>query len=493
MSQTSVINDLLNAIADTSLIGGRRKPKPRRASRAVLKDMIEALFGGAGEASFTERASEFLRTYRDLDYAGRTFVFRTLANDYGPDPAALKRAADAYLAGPSLATEKALQKAAEPRRVEVFRRLNHVQGGTQALVAIRLELMERIPHHSELWVVDDDLKRLFNAWFNRGFLVLKEIDWHTSAAILEKIIRYEAVHEISGWDDLRLRIDVPDRRLFGFFHPRLGDEPLIFVEVALTDHVPTAIEPILARERTPITPDEANTAVFYSISNCQDGLRGISFGSFLIKQVARDLSRELPGLKNFVTLSPVPGFAAWLAEEAARTPSAFDKDTVALLGRIAADPAWIETPALAKAAETALMPLAAHYLTHARDAKGRTRDPVARFHLGNGARLEQLNFDADRSERGMDGSLGMMVNYSYVLADVEKNHEAFVCEGKVVSSSTVQKLARQAKIAERSGAPLQGEPARLPPPSATALRADAGKRPDRAPEPVSGEAPRRPD
>ena len=472
MGQTSVINDLLNAIADTSLIGGRRKPRPRRASRAALKDMIEALFAGGGEAVFTERAAEFLRAYRDLDYAGRTFVFRTLAKDYGPDAEALKRAAEAYLADPSAATEKALQKAAEPRRVEVFRRLNHVQGGTQALVAIRLELMERIPHHSELWVVDDDLKRLFNAWFNRGFLVLKEIDWQTSAAILEKIIRYEAVHEISGWEDLRLRIDVPDRRLFGFFHPRLGDEPLIFVEVALMDHVPTAIEPILAAKRTPIAPDEANTAVFYSISNCQDGLRGISFGSFLIKQVARDLSRELPGLKQFVTLSPVPGFAAWLAEEAARTPSAFDKDTLAVLQRIAATPDWIETPALAKSAEAVLMPLAAYYLTQARDRSGRTRDPVARFHLGNGARLEQLDFDADRSQRGMEGAHGIMVNYSYVLADVEKNHEAFVVEGKVVASSAVQKLARQARVTERSEAPEPGEPARLSPPRRETAEAD---------------------
>jgi len=462
MGQSSVINDLLNAITDTSFIGRR---KPRRTSREALKEMIEALLAGRGQASSTERAAEFLRAYRDLDYAGRTFVFRTLALDHGPDPERLKAAAEAYLADPNLETAKALQKAAEPRRVEVFRRLNHVQGGTQALVAMRLELMERIPHHSELAIVDDDLKRLFNAWFNRGFLVLKEIDWQTSAAILEKIIRYEAVHEITDWTDLRSRIDVPDRRLFGFFHPRLGDEPLIFVEVALTSEMPTAIGPILDRDRTPIAPGEANTAAFYSISNCQDGLRGISFGSFLIKQVAADLARELPNLKTFVTLSPVPGFVSWLRAGAEAADSPFDADTRALIASLSDDPAWLDDAALAKSAEAALMPLAAYYLTQGRDGGGRALDPVARFHLGNGARLEQLNFDADRSPRGMSGAFGIMVNYRYVLADVEKNHEAFVGEGKVVAAPAVQKLARQAEVAERAErSDTPAEPPRLAPP-----------------------------
>ncbi|MEM0905817.1 MAG: malonyl-CoA decarboxylase [Pseudomonadota bacterium] len=453
MAQTSVINDLLNAITDTRLFGERRRP--RRTSRDALIEMIEALLAGRGEASSTDTATEFLSAYRDLDYAGRTFVFRTLAADYGPDAETLKRAAETYLAEPNQPNAKALQKAAEPRRVELFRRLNLVQGGTQALVAMRLELVERIANHPDLWMVDDDLRRLFNAWFNRGFLVLKEINWQTSAAILEKISRYEAVHAITDWDDLRRRIDVPDRRLFGFFHPRLGDEPLIFVEVALTDAIPTAIGPILAVDRRPLPVEEVNTAVFYSISNCQDGLRGISFGSFLVKQVVSDLQRELPNLKTFVTLSPVPGFAAWLRAEAARSGSMLDDNERALIATLDGTPDWLDDHTLVRDAEALLMPLLAYFLTQGRDGRGKVLDSVARFHLGNGARLEQLNFGADRSERGLAASYGMMVNYRYVLADVVKNHEAFVGEGQVVAAQPVQRLARQVKRQPKAGEQTQ--------------------------------------
>jgi malonyl-CoA decarboxylase len=454
LRQTSVINDLLATITDTRIFERR---KPRRTSRSDLQAMIEALLTVRGEASAAERAGEFLRTYRDLDSAGRTFVFRTLAADYGPDAATLGEAAARYVERPDEAAAKALERAAEPRRVEIFRRLNLVQGGTQALVAMRLELMDRLKNHPDLWTVDDDLKRLFRAWFNRGFLILKEIDWQTSAAILEKIIRYEAVHAITDWDDLRRRIDVPDRRLFGFFHPRLGDEPLIFVEVALLAETPTAIAPILAKGREPLDPREATTAAFYSISNCQDGLRGISFGSFLIKQVAEDLQRELPNLKTFVTLSPVPGFARWLTEEAARSPSVVDAATADLLRLPTAD---LLEGAQAKAAAEALRPLAAHYLTAVKDGRGRPHDLVARFHLGNGARLEGINVAADRSPRGLAGSLGVMVNYRYDLGEVEKNHEAFANEGKVAASSAVTRLAQRVKAAERPEAPRA-----LPPPA----------------------------
>ncbi|WP_420391333.1 malonyl-CoA decarboxylase [Acuticoccus sp.] len=465
MPQTSVINDLLNAITDNRLFGERRKPK--RMSRKDLTGLIDALLSGLGEASSIERAAEFLRAYRDLDSAGRTFVFRTLAADYGPEPDRLSEAARDYVERPDARTATALREAAEPRRIEVFRRLNQVTGGTQALVAMRCELLERLANHPDLWTVDDDLRRMFEEWFNRGFLLLREIDWQTSAAILEKIIRYEAVHAIRGWDDLRLRIDVPDRRLFGFFHPRLGDEPLIFVEVALTADIPGAIGPILAHERRPIDPSQATTAVFYSISNCQEGLRGISFGAFLIKQVATDLAAELPNLKSFVTLSPVPGFARWLREEVARPTSAVDEPTRTLLSGF--DVGWLEDPARAKAAEAALMPLAAHYLIEAKDERGRPVDPVARFHLGNGARLEQVNFAADRSERGLGTAHGVMVNYRYVLADVEKNHEAFANDGKVAAASAVARLARSVKVAPREASDAVPQ---LPPPAASSRETD---------------------
>lgn len=457
MRHTSVINDLLGTIVDTRLFGDRRRP--RRASRDDMVEMIDALLTGRGEASSTERAANFLRAYRDLDSAGRTFVFRTLANDYGPDSERLRQAAEAYLAQPTEASAKALQHAAEPRRVDLFRRLNLVQGGTQTLVAMRLELIERLKNHPDLWTVDDDLRRLFDAWFNRGFLVLREINWQTSAAILEKIIRYEAVHAIRDWDDLRRRIDVADRRLFGFFHPRLGDEPLIFVEVALMDEIPSAIGPILAETRAPIDPRAATTAVFYSISNCQEGLKGISFGSFLIKQVAQDLARELPNIKTFVTLSPMPGFARWLREEATRPKSVVDEPMRELLAQLKGGGA--DDPAFAKA-EAALLPLAVHYLTSAKDEKGRPVDPVARFHLGNGARLEQINLGADRSARGLAASHGLMVNYRYDLADVEKNHEAYVNEGKVVVASAVARLTRGLKVVERDPSDAV---AQIPPPA----------------------------
>lgn len=464
MRQTSVINDLLNAITDPGALFAERR-KPRRVSRDELRGMIDAILSGRGEVSLSEKAATFLTVYRDLDSAGRTFVFRTLANDYGPDPKALADAANAYLNAPDEAAAKALQRAAEPRRVEFFRQLNLVQGGTQALVAMRLEILERMVNHPDLWPVDADLKALFVSWFNRGFLVLREINWQTSAAILEKIIRYEAVHAINGWDDLRLRIDKPDRRLYAFFHPRLGDEPLIFVEVALTAEIPGAIAPILEADRTPIDPRTATTAVFYSISNCQDGLRGISFGAFLIKRVADTLSAELPNLKIFVTLSPVPGFADWLKTEAQKAESALDEPARQVLSDLAEAPNWLEDPAIAKTAEAALMPLAAHYLTQARDHRDRLADPVARFHLGNGARLEQLNFAADRSRRGHANAHGIMVNYRYILADVEKNHEAFVNEGKVVAAGPVNRLANKVKVARRETA-QDGEPPRLPAPDA---------------------------
>ncbi|WP_075222061.1 malonyl-CoA decarboxylase [Acuticoccus yangtzensis] len=468
MRQTSVINDLLSTITDNRLFGERRRP--RRPSREDLKDLVEGLLNGRGESSSLERAAEFLRAYRDLDSAGRTFIFRTLAADYGPEPERLAETARAYLARPNNDTAKALQKAAEPRRVEIFRRLNQVQGGTQALVAMRCELIERLPVHPDLAVVDDDLKRLFGAWFNRGFLNMREISWQTSAAVLEKIIRYEAVHAITDWNDLRRRIDVPDRRLFGFFHPRLGDEPLIFVEVALTTDIPRAIAPVLSKTRDPIDPEQATTAVFYSISNCQDGLRGISFGSFLIKQVATDLATELPNLKNFVTLSPVPGFAKWLKEEAARPTSAVDDAARALVDDLQGD--WTADPAKVKAAEAVLPALTAHYLLEAKTG-GRPTDPVARFHLGNGARLEQIDFGGDLSPRGLATAHGMMVNYRYILSDVEKNHEAFVNEGKIAAAPAVAKLARSVKVAERASA-ASGKPAQLPAPAAK-TGADAAK------------------
>jgi malonyl-CoA decarboxylase len=279
---------------------------------------------------------------------------------------------------------------------------------------------------------------LLSSWFNRGFLVLRRIDWSTPANILEQIIRYEAVHEIRDWDDLRRRIDPVDRRCYAFFHPAMPDAPLIFVEVALTEQIPGAIAPLLAVDRQPAAIERARTAVFYSISNTQRGLGGISFGNFLIKQVVEELRRELPKLDTFVTLSPVPGFMPWL-KQATDVPVS-DEDR-ALLAHLD-EPKWFENAELAAQLRGLLEPLAAYYFLKARTSKGRLIDSVARFHLGNGARLERINWLGDLSQKGLRESAGIMVNYLYRLEDIEKNHEAYANDGEVVASSAVKKLLK---------------------------------------------------
>jgi len=276
-------------------------------------------------------------------------------------------------------------------------------------------------------------------------LVLRHIDWSTPAIVLEKIIRYEAVHEIRDWEDLRARIDPPDRRCYAFFHPALVDEPLIFVEVALTEDIPDAIAPILAAEREPLPLKRAATATFYSISNCQRGLSGVSFGHFLIKQVVEEISREMPRLSTFVTLSPVPGFARWLAGERAKEQSAAlpAEDRVKLAALDV--PRWWEQTGAEELREP-LLRAAASYFLGARTKRGVPLDPVARFHLGNGARLEQLNWLADASEKGLSQSHGLMVNYLYDLEEIEKNHEAYAEGRTIVASTSIRRLARHSAL-----------------------------------------------
>jgi malonyl-CoA decarboxylase len=290
----------------------------------------------------------------------------------------------------------------------------------------------------DLAAVDRDVVHLLGSWFNRGFLVLRSIDWSTPANILEQIIRYEAVHEIRDWDDLRRRIDPADRRCYAFFHPALADAPLIFVEVALTEAIPNAIAPLLAVDRQAVPVERARTAVFYSISNTQRGLGGISFGNFLIKQVVEELRRELPNLDTFVTLSPVPSFIQWLKQADDVPTSDEDRELLKQLD----DPRWFEHEEVTAQLRSVLEPLAAFYFLRARSAKGRVIDPVARFHLGNGARLERINWLGDLSAKGMRESAGIMVNYLYRLDDIEENHEAYANNGEVVASNAVKKLLR---------------------------------------------------
>jgi malonyl-CoA decarboxylase len=431
-------NDFFSDLLST--ISGRGRTLLGRASsqqRLTADDVValcDALLSSRGEASGTAVARDVLDAYAQLDADGRGEVFAALAHRFGPDDDRLRKAAQRWESDPTDATATDLHFASEPRRQELFRRLNRAPGATRELVAMRADLLECLAERPALKVVDRDMVHLLASWFNRGFLVLRRIDWSTPAIILEKVIRYEAVHEIRGWADLRRRIDPADRRCYAFFHPALNDEPLIFVEVALTESIPQAIAPLLAEERVPTTAERARTAVFYSISNCQKGLAGITFGNFLIKQVVEELRREMPKLDTFVTLSPVPGFLSWLKSDDA--PLA-DADRA----RIAGIDATADVAALDELRPT-IEPLAAHYFLKAKNGRGQPIDPVARFHLGNGARLERIDWLGDVSAKGLQESAGLMVNYLYRLEDIEKNHEAFVNQGVVAASTAVRKMSK---------------------------------------------------
>src|SRR6476619_1714474 len=410
----SFLQELLGSIAERgrALIdrsatrpGGKGGPKLPE----TLESLGRGLLSGRGEASGVALARQLLDLYDRSPMPDRVEFFHLLARSFDPDLTQIRTAWEAYQQDASPAHLQDLLEAAEPRRQELFRRLNLAPGGTAALVAMREELMDALVHRDDLTTVDQDFVHLFSSWFNRGFLVLRRIDWSTPAIILEKIIRYEAVHQIQDWNDLRRRIDPPDRRCYAFFHPALNDEPLIFVEVAFTDGLPRAIAPILDTDGDSRMPDAANTAVFYSISNCQRGLTGVSFGSFLIKQVVEEVSREFPRLSTFVTLSPAPGFAAWLARERESNNPILLPEDLAELSELD-KPNWWQDGAAERLQEP-LLHAAATYFLSARSATGGALDPVARFHLGNGARLEQLNPLGDLSEKGLAQSHGLMVNY----------------------------------------------------------------------------------
>jgi malonyl-CoA decarboxylase len=432
-------SDLLSSISERGRTLLRRVGSAEaRPDGAELIALCEALLSGRGEASGTAMAREVLDRYHTLDDAERLAFFETLTRDFGPDREKLAEAIENWRAQPSDEDASDLHFASEPRRQELIRRLNRAPGGTSALVAMRADLLRLMNGHRDIAAFDRDVVHLLSSWFNRGFLVLRRIDWSTPANILEQIIRYEAVHEIHDWNDLRRRIDPVDRRCYAFFHPALVDEPLIFVEVALTESIPGAIAPLLAADRRPVPVERARTAVFYSISNTQRGLGGISFGSFLIKQVAEELRRELPKLDNFVTLSPVPGFVQWLKQ--ANDVPVSDEDR-ALLENLD-KPDWFKDTELEAQLRAVLEPLAAHYFLKARTSKGRLIDSVARFHLGNGARLERINWLGDVSPKGLRESAGIMVNYLYRLDDIEKNHEAYANQGDVIASSAVKKLLK---------------------------------------------------
>ena len=422
----SVVDRLLGTLSDAT-----RSRDERRALRLVK--LLHTLVTERGESTGAVMAKRAVALYNGLEEQGRALLFDRLAREFSPDPDVVFSAASRYLDAPAPDTLAHLLRVSEPPRQEVFRRMNMAPGGTSTLVGMRRHLLERLRAHPHLDVVDADLTHLFGSWFNRGFLELRRIDWNTPAAVLEKLIAYEAVHEIRGFPDLKRRLE-RDRRCFAFFHPALPGEPLVFVEVAFVDELPDAVTPILAMESAVGDPRRARCAVFYSITSCQPGLKGISFGNFLIKQVAEDLHAELPNLKLFVTLSPIPGFRNWLAERVARRHAL--APLVPLLEPGASSPGPDH--------DEMLSALAAHYLTREWEG-GQVRDSVARFHLGNGARLERVNPRADPSGKGQRQSLGVMVNYLYVLGHVERNHESYMRRHVVAASSAVERQAKDAR------------------------------------------------
>jgi malonyl-CoA decarboxylase len=440
MSSISLFRDMIDAIADRGrrLIVKSSRPTQKQSNFEPLMLRCEHLLSSKGEASGLALARDILTGWESLSDDEQRKFMSALLDKYGANGARLDKAIDDYRSSPNPDALSRLHEAAEPRRQELIRRLNAAPRGTASLVTMRDALLRMQTSMPELGAVDSDFSHLFTSWFNRGFLQLRSIDWTTPAHILEKIIRYEAVHAIGDWKELRNRLAPSDRRCFAFFHPQLADEPLIFVEVALTRSIPDKIGPLLDNKRDAIAANDADTAVFYSISNCQSGLRGISFGNFLIKQVVEELRREIPALKNFVTLSPVPGFGRWLKTASVEADTTLELDR---LRQLLENAGWENNDTLAAEIQPLFLRAATHYFLNARTANGRLIDAVARFHLGNGARLERLNYLGDVSAKAMRESHGLMVNYLYKLDDIERNHEAYAERGEVIASANLRKPA----------------------------------------------------
>ena len=412
------------------LLARRRSSQPAPLkTTANLIALCRELLQHRGEASGLALASEVVDGYQNLPESQRERFFASLATEFEVDSGAILQAADRYREDRSLENLWAIHRAAEAPRQKLFRRINTAPEGTRTLVAMRGHLLEVLRSHPDLMGVDSDLKHLFISWFNKGFLELRRIDWSSPASVLEKIIHYEAVHEINGWEDLRSRL-CDDRRCFAFFHPALDNDPLVFVEIALTDKIPDSLAPLLVEERDKQLDKRVNTVVFYSISNCHPGLAGISFGNFLIKNVVEELRKEISTLKTFITLSPVPGFRKWLLDNSLDGLVATE-----LVDRVREPMGRVVDAQV----HDALLKLCAHYLLRVKSGL-LPRDSVARFHLGNGAQLYGLHGAADLSIKGREQSAGIMANYLYDLPSIEENHEAYFDQGKIAVSRTVSRL-----------------------------------------------------
>jgi malonyl-CoA decarboxylase len=419
---------------------GPRPDLPDNDAERLRAQMRACLEGKGGQVSARARAAELGRTYLALSATGRERFLRVLAEEFDLDRGAVDEACARLLRaredGERREAEQALRRALEPPRTRLLTQFNALPEGVKFLVDLRAELLLLGRRDATLADLEQDLKNLLSAWFDIGFLELQRITWESPAALLEKLIAYEAVHAIRSWTDLKNRLEA-DRRCFAFFHPRMPHEPLIFVEVALVSGMASNVQQLLDEHAPMDDPGSADTAIFYSISNCQKGLNGISLGDFLIKRVVDQLTSELPKLRTFATLSPIPGLRKWLDGQLA-------SGAEPRLAEILALPGWHLDEALAKEAREPLMRLCARYLVVEKGSRGRALDPVAHFHLSNGARVERLNWLGDTSPKGLQQSAGLMVNYLYKLADIEANHEAYRGEGRVTASAPLRNLASKA-------------------------------------------------
>ena len=420
MQRNQFLTDMLSNLFDRSRTV-RRDDDPRDITK-----LCHALLSKEGDVSGQKLAEVILTRYRAFADAEKLAFFQFLNEELDIDPVALAGFATEYAETRTTEAFARVFEASAAKRRQLLRRLNQPTGATADLVSMRVDLLRLIKDAPQLARTDLDFVLLLRSWFNRGFLVLKQIDWTSPAQLLDKIVAYEAVHEIDDLDELRRRLSPPDRRCFAFFHPAMPDEPLIFVEVALTKTIPGSIDTLLSEDRTPLHIDEARAAVFYSISNCQQGLKGISFGNLLIKQVAKELALEFPQLTHFVTLSPIPRLNVWLVKQT--------EDDI----NGAAARAILE----GKASAEELRTMAVRYLLTAKGKGDMPYDPVARFHLGNGAEVHDVHANADTSSNGLTQSSGAMVNYLYDLSRVERNHRDFSQDGLIVASKSVNALAK---------------------------------------------------
>ena len=415
MIKIKFVQELLNSIFEKPIKSKSFNFFAEKKKSISTKDFIDNVSSAKGEVSALGYAELLMQHCEHLSENDLLDFFKLIRDNYEISAKDLSVAIESYKTEQSSNNLINLLKLSEPKRREIFRRCNGISRGTIRLVNIRKRLLKLLKNNSELKAVDHDMVYLFKNWFNRGFLILRPINWETPAHILEKIIAYEAVHQINSWDELRARLAPKDRRCFAFFHPAMQDEPIIFVEVALMKGIPSKIEDVLREKRDILDPEETSVAVFYSISNCQKGLAGISFGNFLIKQVANDLNLEFKNLKKFITLSPVPGFRKWIRNKSPKVDIKLEK--------------CVTREHFLKNHDLIMHHIGNYFMKSDRP-DGLPNDPVARFHLGNGASLEQVNFLGDSSKNGKSLSAGIMVNYLYDLDKVEKNHELLISEKK---------------------------------------------------------------